>query len=858
MGTSPVAQTTDFTKDVLGRYICNGLDEALRSTDRSLIRGDGRPQIEARDFDLIVIGGGTFGAVLAEHMRFRDRSREHRILVLEGGPLVLPEHVQNLPAIGLNVADATSIADLKAANQYGPDKPQKEVWGLPWHSSHKFPGLAYCVGGRSVYWGGWSPEFLPEEIPTPPWPAQVIGDLTTATLPDGSPGYFRQAAEQIGTAETNDFIFGDLHRACREQLAAGLGQVTDAVPPATLPDHPAIRYAPNPPTDDDLRRLLGLPAGTPIVAADARNELKLEAPLAVQGNAGHAGFFPFNKFSAVPLLIKAAREASSESGLDDARKQLMVVPRCHVIRLITTANGSERRVVRIDTNLGSIPVPATGKVVIALGTIESIRLALVSFGDIPTAAYARIGTNFMVHLRSNLDIRIPRTALSQLAAAVKALQASALFVKGRHTFAGTNAHATFHLQITASGLGAIGGNSEAELFKKIPDIDTFNKHRNANDTHVAMTIRAIGEMQPGNPGSRVSLDPGAQEQDEHGIQRALVAIANPRDAAVRATNPIAARDFELWQAMDQASQDVARVFGVSSPGAPQPDGLGTTHHETGGLFMGEGGSNSVTLPDCRLRHTSNAYVAGPALFPTIGSPNPMLTGVAMARRLGDALASPVPWQGEAGFTTLFNGFDTGKWRMTTIRRQPGRDNPGSMRVLDGALETVPGNDMGVFWCTEPTPPNFVLRLQWLRWAHEANSGVFLRFPDPDSKGYDNTAFVAVDFGFEVQIDELGRPDGAAIHRTGAIYRADGRTDNETFALQAAKAPGEWNDYEITVQQQIYTVSLNGQQVCTFDNTATYPGRGLASTTSAPSYIGLQVYADPRSQVAFRRIRIKAI
>ena len=38
-----------------------------------------------------------------------------------------------------------------------------------------------------------------------------------------------------------------------------------------------------------------------------RNKLKLEAPLAVQARPEHAGFFPLNKFSAVPLLIKAAR-----------------------------------------------------------------------------------------------------------------------------------------------------------------------------------------------------------------------------------------------------------------------------------------------------------------------------------------------------------------------------------------------------------------------------------------------------------------------------------------------------------------------------------------------------------------------
>lgn len=854
MATTLVPQVTDFSRDALGRYVCNGLDEALRSSDRTVVRPDGRPQIEARDFDLIVIGGGTFGAVVAEHLSFRDRSREHRILVLEGGPLLLPEHVQNLPVLGLGVASATSIADLRNAGQFGPDRPQQEVWGLAWHSSHRFPGLAYCVGGRSLYWGGWSPELLLEELPTPPWPQSVVDELRAASLPDGSNGYFRQASDQIGTSETNDFISGELHRAIREQLFAGAqsNQVTDAMPLASLPDHPFVRYAASPPSTQELAALLGLPAGAPSPApSDARNELKLEAPLAVQGQAGHAGFFPFNKFSTVPLLIKAAREAYAESGRDDARKRVMVVPRCHVTRLVTVADSGERRVISVETNQGVVRVPDHGKVIIALGTIESIRLALVSFGDIPPAAYARIGTNLMAHLRSNLDIRVPRTALATLSPAIKALQASALFVKGRHKFSATNEQATFHLQITASGLGALGGNSEAELFKKIPDIDTYDKHRNANDTHVVMTIRAIGEMQPNNPGSRVSLDPGPSEQDEFGTQRALVTISDPRDAAVRASNPKSARDFELWNAMDQASKDVAKLLGVATPPEPSRDGLGTTHHETGGLHMGDEASGSVTLPDCRIRHVKNTYVVGPALFPTIGSPNPMLTGVALARRLGDRLATPAPWMGDPGFQALFNGIDIGAWRMTTIRNQPNRSNAGSMRVLNGALETVPGNDMGVYWHTSPTPPNFILRLQWLRWHDAANSGVYLRFPNPDSKNYNNTAFVADDFGFEVQIDEFG---DIPVHRTGAIYRKDNRTDFETLTQVPARGPGEWNDYEIRVENQVYTVSINGLQVCVFDNSSAYPARGHAAQT----FIGLQVYADPRSLVAYRHIQIKAL
>lgn len=866
MVNSATSQLTDFSRDVIGRYVCNGLDEAKRSADRTAIRPDGRLQIEARDFDIIVVGGGTFGAVLAEHLGFRDAGRVHRVLVLEGGPVVLSEHVQNLPVLGLDVAPATSIQDLKASNRYGADKPQREVWGLPWHSSHKFPGLAYCLGGRSLYWGGWSPELLAAEMPNTAWPQEVIDELTATTLPGGAPGYFRQASGQIGVTETNDFIFGALHRAMRTQLLAAINanQVTDAIALGTLPDHPAVRYASSPPSAMELGALLGLPSGTAVPSpAAAKDELKLEAPLAVQGNTGHAGFFPFNKFSAMPLLIKAAREAYRESADrdgtgDDARKALMILPNCHVIRLQTAPEPAGIRITRVDTNHGSIDVPPNGVVVLALGTIESTRLVLDSLRALPAVAYDRVGTNLMAHLRSNLDIRIHRSALAALPATAAALQASALFVKGRHTFAGSPDVGHFHLQVTASGLGARGGNSEAELFKKIPDIDTYEAHRNANDSHVVITIRGIGEMQPQSPGNRIMLDPGSLEFDEFGVQRALVTIADPRDPAVRSANPKAARDFELWDAMDAAAKDVAVAFGVLSPPNPVRDGLGTTHHETGPLFMGNAAGSSVTLPDGRLRHTANAYVVGPSVFPSIGSPNPMLTGVALTRRLGDRLAASPPFQAEPGFDVLFNGFDTSLWRMTTIRNQPNRDKPGSMRIIDGSLETVAGTDMGIFWCTKPTPANFVLRIQWMRLTDDSNSGVYLRFPDPDSKGYNNTAFVADDFGFEVQIDEFGAPDGAGVHRTGAIYRKDNRIDQEVLTQQAARPVGEWNDYEIRVDGDVYTVLLNGSQVCVFDNTGLYPGRGLATTASAPSFIGLQVYADPRHFVRYRHVRIRAL
>lgn len=787
-----VSQVTDFTRDVLGRYVCNGLDEALRSTDQSL-----RP--DARPFDIIVIGGGTFGSAIAQQLFSNDCTHSHRILVLEGGPFVLPEHVQNLPMLGLGVGPCVT-------RTVGQGLPTfNEVWGLAWHSTTCFPGLAYCIGGRSLFWGGWSPRLLDTEMPTDRWPASVVNDLKTK--------YFDEASAQIGVDVTNDFIHGELHDALLQQLFTGVqgSQVRHAIPLGQLPLN------------------LVVPPGT---SGAEMERMKLEAPLGVQSKVKEPGLFPFNKFSAVQLLMRASRGAQSESGNDDFEKRLMVVPHCHVKRLVTDGG----HVTEVSTNQGPITLPPDGKVIIALGTIESIRLALLSFQGI--ANYSLIGKNLMAHLRSNMHIRIPREALTALNPAVRALQASALFVKGRFTRNGGSV-GHFHQQITASGLGALDTNSEAELFKKIPDIDTFEVFRNADDTHVVVTIRGIGEMEPENPLSSVNRH---SELDEFGAQRAVVSIN------------ASSNDNDLWDAMDENADDIANVIaggGSFELLGRNRDGLGTTHHEAGGLQMGDDPAASVTNPDARFHHVDNAYVIAPALFPTIGSPNPMLTGIALSRRLADHLvpSGPPSITVEEGFTSIFDGCTTNRWRMSTITNQPGRDNPGSARVVQSSLKLTPGTDLGLLWYTDPMPADFILKLEWLRFQHENNSGVFVRFPHPDSKGYDNTAYVAIDFGFEVQIDELGVPDGLAIHRTGAIYDEPTQTLTPRVALPA----GEWNEFEIRVQGQTYTVFLNGDQATTFNNP--HADRGLPTTSDAPSFIGLQTHTG---RVAFRNIRYKEL
>src|SRR5258708_2684719 len=127
------------------------------------------------------------------------------------------------------------------------------------------------------------------------------------------------------------------------------------------------------------------------------------------------------------------------------------------------------------------------------------------------------------------------------------------------------------------------------------------------------------------------------------------------------------------------------------------------------------------------------------------------------------------------------------------------------------------------------------------------SGIFLGFPDPESKGYDNTAFVGVDFGFEVQIDEQARPDGAGIHRTGAIYTFQG----PNLGALNVRPVGEWNAYEITKDGPDITVSLNGQTVNQFH----FTGDPQSPTRGQGSFIGLQNHTG---RVRFRNLQWKAL
>jgi len=81
--------------------------------------------------------------------------------------------------------------------------------------------------------------------------------------------------------------------------------------------------------------------------------------------------------------------------------------------------------------------------------------------------------------------------------------------------------------------------------------------------------------------------------------------------------------------------------------------------------------------------------------------------------------------------------------------------------------------------------------------------------------------------------------------TGAIYNIPEQNLDESVL---ARGPDQWNQFEIRVKDNRFTVFLNGQQKTDFVNND--PNRGQPT---APGFIGLQTHTG---HVLFRNIQIK--
>jgi len=190
-----------------------------------------------------------------------------------------------------------------------------------------------------------------------------------------------------------------------------------------------------------------------------------DPPIAVQTQSNVSGVFSPDKYSSLPLLMSAVRSAEvatsgSTPQASNFNRRLFLVPNAHVSRLIlpgVTRDGAEMdgyRVSGIDLFVNGqrkfLPIKPTCTVVLALGCIESTRLALESFPTAPDLNGDQImGRNLMAHLRFDFRFQLNRRDFAAWVQTEKGKSLMAELQIASFHLQGDTRDGRFHLQVYA-------------------------------------------------------------------------------------------------------------------------------------------------------------------------------------------------------------------------------------------------------------------------------------------------------------------------------------------------------------------------------------------------------------------------
>jgi len=189
---------------------------------------------------------------------------------------------------------------------------------------------------------------------------------------------------------------------------------------------------------------------------------------------------------------------------------------------------------------------------------------------------------------------------------------------------------------------------------------------------------------------------------------------------------------------------------------------------------------------------------------------------------------------------LFNGTDLTGWQQV---------GPGSFVVEDGLLKTVGG--MGMIYFPAEKFGHSVIRVVYKVKDNDCNSGVFIRIPEKPADEW-----VAINKGYEVQIDNGTRHVGGDYHCTGVLYSLTKAKSHPQ------KEPEVWNTMDIMLDGKRTVVIVNGKKVTDFTEGNPVPEKKLSyeperGPRPEAGYIGLQCH-DSLSTVWYKEVAVRPL
>ena len=140
-------------------------------------------------FDYVIIGSSFCS--LAFTTQARKNNPDAKILIIERGAYLHPDHYQNLPP-----ALETTVFDPSEAFHWNISQKTHDgehIKGL--HGAYSF------FGGRSLFWSGWCPE--PTEAEMEGWPKELVKVVKD---------YFPKAKELLNIVPANEIFSDGAHK----------------------------------------------------------------------------------------------------------------------------------------------------------------------------------------------------------------------------------------------------------------------------------------------------------------------------------------------------------------------------------------------------------------------------------------------------------------------------------------------------------------------------------------------------------------------------------------------------------------------------------------------------------------------